>query len=209
MSKERNHDPETGGKGNPAADQTSSAPPIARTIIEIPESILQEYRRDQKKQHRDNRKNRTIAWLAVVGAWFYATVTTFQYCEMKTATTAAKNSADSSFASVRAWLDIADWSVPEPEWINKGIGKKLANVGKTSALVPEIVEESFFLPTPDSPLPHFTACDDFPQKKTNVGSVIEAGYPWHPIDPFPLTRHYTDAEIAKLREHRSGVILHG
>jgi hypothetical protein len=75
--------PKTGSEGKPAAEDTSGGAPVIRTIIEIPDSIIQEYRRNNEEQKSENRKNHTIAIWAVAGAWIYATIALFQWCEMR------------------------------------------------------------------------------------------------------------------------------
>jgi hypothetical protein len=81
--KEKN--PQTSGEGKPPANQAGNTPPIARTIIEIPDSVVQEYRTNQKENQRENKINRRIAIAAVVGAWIYAAIAVFQWCEMRAA----------------------------------------------------------------------------------------------------------------------------
>jgi hypothetical protein len=122
---------------------------------------------------------------------------------------AAKESADATIASERAWLDIVDWRVPSAEQVNKGIGKQIENVGKTPALQPELMEETFFLSTKDSPRPQLTECRNFPSvKKYAIGRIIEAGVP-HEVSARKFDRPYSRAEIARFKRHLSGLILHG
>jgi hypothetical protein len=68
-------------EGEPPAND-GERPPVARSTIEIPDSILQEYRANQQQQRTDNKRNRWIAIAAVAGAWIYAGIAAFQAYQM-------------------------------------------------------------------------------------------------------------------------------
>lgn len=95
--------PKAENEGQPSNQKTNGAAPVTRTIIDVPDSVIQEYYRNQKEQRRDNRKNRTIAWLAVAGAWIYAAIAAFQWCAMRTANT---QNAGNFVASQRPYVSI-------------------------------------------------------------------------------------------------------
>jgi hypothetical protein len=116
---------------------------------------------------------------------------------------------NAAIAAERAWLDIVDWRVPSAEQVNKGIGEQIENVGKTPALQPELMEETFFLRTKDSPMPHLTECRDFPaDTKYSIERITEADMP-HEVLARKFDRMYSRAEIALFKRHLSGLILHG
>lgn len=75
--------PATSGEGNPPAEDTSGSTPVIRTIIEIPQSVMDEYRRAQQAENREHSKNRTVAWWAVFGAFTYALIAGYQSCLMR------------------------------------------------------------------------------------------------------------------------------
>jgi hypothetical protein len=121
---------------------------------------------------------------------------------------AAKESADAAIAAERAWL-VVDWQVPRAEEVNKGIGKQIENVGRTPAINPELMEETFFLPTADSSIPHLTECRDFPtDKQYSIGRITEADSQYEVLAQ-KLDRKYSRDEIAMFKRHLSGLILHG
>jgi hypothetical protein len=65
-------------EGNPAAENASGSAPVVRTIAEIPEAVLQEYRANQKAQGRQTKHYVYLTLLAVVGAWGYALIALVQ-----------------------------------------------------------------------------------------------------------------------------------
>jgi hypothetical protein len=65
------------------ANQQGDRLPVARTVIDIPDAVLQAFERYQEAQNRDNQRNRTIAKWAVAGAWIYAAIALFQWCAMR------------------------------------------------------------------------------------------------------------------------------
>ncbi len=77
--------PEASSERKPSADDTSGSAPVVRAIIEIPDAIIQEYRRNNQEQERENSKNRTIAKWALAGAWIYAAIAVFQWCATRQA----------------------------------------------------------------------------------------------------------------------------
>jgi hypothetical protein len=61
-------------EGNKSSDDSQIGTPINRAVIEIPESIFQEYRANQQAQSRDTKRYHSLTKLAVLGAWVYATI---------------------------------------------------------------------------------------------------------------------------------------
>lgn len=100
---------QAGDEGKPADNKRADTTPIARAIIEVRDSILQEYRANQQTQHRENQANRRIATAAVVGAWIYAAIAAFQWFAMLAAN---KQSATGVGAAVRA-ADTAQLAVQD------------------------------------------------------------------------------------------------
>src|SRR5579862_4687858 len=76
--------PKAENEGHPANDNAGESTPIARTIEDVRDTIIREYQRSQKEQSAENRKNRTIACAAVLGAYLYAGIAAFQWCTMRT-----------------------------------------------------------------------------------------------------------------------------
>ncbi len=103
--------PEDSGKKNPkpesegklAAQYTSEKAPFLRTPVEIPDAILKEYRASQEKGHRENKINRWIAIAAVAGAWLYAGIAVFQWCEMRETNSTSQNTLHQAY---RPWITI-------------------------------------------------------------------------------------------------------
>jgi hypothetical protein len=56
------------------------AAPVTWAIVDIADPILEEYRRNQKEESAKERKNRTIAIWAVIGAWLVAVIGVVQSC---------------------------------------------------------------------------------------------------------------------------------
>ena len=56
------------------------AVPITRAVVDIPDSILQEYRRSSEQTHRDNKGNTRIAGWAVKVAAIYTSIAAIQSC---------------------------------------------------------------------------------------------------------------------------------
>jgi hypothetical protein len=93
---------ESGGEVHPDDEQdstdeiTKDAPPITRTVIEIPETVLQEYRASRKQQDRESNITRRIALAAALSAWVYAGIATFQWCIMRSQLIAMQKSTDAA-----------------------------------------------------------------------------------------------------------------
>jgi hypothetical protein len=127
-----------GDEGKPSADEASGATPVTRAIIEIPDSIIQEYRTNQQQQKRDNKINRWIAISAVAGAWIYAAIAVFQLIAMRHANqlieTAQGLTQETIANADRPWVGIYKMTP-----INFGVGQRvgahlvLLNSGKTPA----------------------------------------------------------------------------
>jgi hypothetical protein len=181
----------------------------------IVEPALQQRYLNFLRERRDSRLW-TIALAVTIASVVSATATFGASREAKKANRiavlsaeAAKQSSDAAMASVRAWLSVADWVVPPPERINEGIGKLIENVGKTSALNPEMTEEYFFLPNKDSPIPPLTDCQDFPSsKRIAIGSVAGPSSP-RSIPAREIARSFSNGQIISLSHHLGRVILHG
>lgn len=99
---------------------------VASTLIQIPDSILQEYRANQKQQERDNKLNRRIALWAVLGAWIYAGIAFWQVQEMRS----------SSANAERPWAGIGNVVVIDKTIPNKPIkiSAPIINGGKSPAI---------------------------------------------------------------------------
>jgi hypothetical protein len=77
-----NQNPSAGNEREPTNHETERPEQILRPIVDIPETVLEEYRANQKAQHRENRSARNIALAAVIGGWVYAGIAALQYCAM-------------------------------------------------------------------------------------------------------------------------------
>lgn len=137
---------QTGNEGESSEDEACTRPPIARTVIEVPDSILQTYRTYRKQQERENKISRWIAIAAVAGAWIYASITAFQLCATREANTIARNAVkqtqDIMQAADRSWI-----GVDTVEMKNFEMGKvirariRVKNSGNTTAL--KVVHKSY------------------------------------------------------------------
>src|SRR6266849_2671954 len=100
--------PKAESERNPANPEPNRIPPITRTIVEISDSTLEEYRTNQKQQYRENKINRGIAIAAVLGAWLYAAIAAFQWAAMLNSNNltkiATENAAHAFRMSERAWI---------------------------------------------------------------------------------------------------------
>lgn len=85
-------------KPNPEARDTA---PITRTIVNIPQSILDEYRRNQNQENASERANRTIATWAVAGAFLLAVIRIWQACLSRQANRDSQNGLE---LSERPWV---------------------------------------------------------------------------------------------------------
>ena len=83
--------PKAENEREPANPETSGTAPIARTIEDVRDSVIQEYQRSQQEQRTENHKNRTIAKWAVLGAWMYAGIALFQWLTMQSQTSIFQN----------------------------------------------------------------------------------------------------------------------
>ena len=78
-----NQQPKAGNERNPTDTNTEWTAPVTQTIEDVRDTIIQKYQRSQKEQQSEDRKNRTVTKFAVAGAWIYAAIATFQWCEMR------------------------------------------------------------------------------------------------------------------------------
>jgi hypothetical protein len=151
-----------------------------------------------------------IAIIAAAASVLSAAVASRAYHVATLSALASEESANAATAGVRAWIDVADWRVPPPGQVNDGIGKLIENVGKTVALNPAIMEESFFLSDKNSSIPPLTNCDDFPlSQRKSIGSVTEPDSQKHEIPPQKLDHPFTSDQIVSLSRHVGAAILHG
>lgn len=122
--------PQTSGEGKPTPDQASGAAPVARPFVQIPDSIMEEYRTGQKQQHRDNRISRWITGAAVAGAWIYAAIALFQWCTMQSQTSIFQSELSETQkefrASARARMIIGN---------EKGVPVELQDFGNKTQIV--------------------------------------------------------------------------
>jgi hypothetical protein len=117
----------------------NSSPPVIRTVIDIPEAILEEYKRNQHQQHGDNEGNRTVAKVAVGVAAIYAAIAALQWCEMYKANQIAgranKMTQENVANADRPWVGVYGMGMR-----NFSIGQQpsieaaFSNSGKTPAL---------------------------------------------------------------------------
>ncbi len=105
-----NENQKPGEERQEANPEARNAPPIARTIIDVPQPILDEYRRNQKERSASERANRCAAAWAVAGAFLLAAVGIWQACLTRIAN---KQSADNFVATQRAavYLGLPDGTI--------------------------------------------------------------------------------------------------
>ncbi len=122
------------------------AAPITRTIVEIPESVLAEYHRNQKEQEADNRKSRCIERATLGAAGIVALVSIWQGCLTRKAINQARISANANVATVRAWLVPVNTYPPPIEALNPSakFPIKIQNTGQTPAMDLTLTEEFKF-----------------------------------------------------------------
>jgi hypothetical protein len=141
---------EAGYKRNPSDPQTDRLSSVTRPIIQIPDSVLEEYRANQEQQHTDNKKTRNIAIWAVLGAWLYAGIAAVQWVEMRRSNTLAVRTAEqarkaaedtlkkieeNSQLDQRAWVGVIGTNMPNIKPNSKfTIEVTFTNTGKTPAL---------------------------------------------------------------------------
>jgi hypothetical protein len=136
--------PQTENEGKPANQQGNGAP-ITRAIEDVRDTIIQAYDRNQQEQNAENRKNRTIAKWAVAGAWIYAGIAAFQFCEMRAANDLIQKQLE---ATDRPWIKVVGAVPNHPlifhgagsisahgdDFVNLGIKVIIQNVGRSVAL---------------------------------------------------------------------------
>jgi hypothetical protein len=74
LRSETENQKQTQHKGDEPADNGQIREPIERPVIHIPESILQEYRANQKAQSSQTERYHHLTRWAVIGAWVYASI---------------------------------------------------------------------------------------------------------------------------------------
>jgi hypothetical protein len=102
-------------KRDTAYPENDRSQEVTGTLIQIPDSILQEYRANQKQQEHDNKLNRWIALLAVLGAWIYAGIAAFQYSAMNET---LKETAREFNISHRPWVSLLNHPEPTKLWFD-------------------------------------------------------------------------------------------
>jgi hypothetical protein len=158
---------------------TKSATPVTRAVIEIPDTILQEYRTYQKQQERENKITRRIAVATVLSAWVYAGIATFQWCTMQKTLTATNASVDFNKKSLqiskRPWVVLTAVTtdtpfIPGQEWKAK---VWLKNTGETPALGFSAFVYAYVAPFSKTALP----CEDTTEKSHfTLGPGVERHY---------------------------------
>lgn len=123
----------SGGKGNPPNDKTGGGTPVTRSVIQIPNTVLEEYRTNQKKNERENKINRWIACTAVVGAWLAAAIMIFQTSEMIKTTSANRLAAEAASAGAKAWIAWESWKYHGRTDRGLHFSVIMNNVGQTPA----------------------------------------------------------------------------
>jgi hypothetical protein len=74
LRSETENQKQTQHKGDEPADNGQIREPIERPVIHIPESILREYRANQKAQSSQTERYHHLTRWAVIGAWVYASI---------------------------------------------------------------------------------------------------------------------------------------
>jgi hypothetical protein len=145
---------------NPNARKTL---PITRAIIEIPNSVITEYRRTQKEQAADTQRNYKVALGGLGVAFILAAIGIYQSCKTQEAVLAANRSANAEVAAIRAWVKLTIRPVPFNTLSNNSSFEHcLQNIGKTPASNLEMTDE--FIPmkiskvTEPIKMPTFTHC---------------------------------------------------
>jgi hypothetical protein len=113
--------------------ETSSPPPITRAVIEIP-TFLDEYRVTQKQQHSDNKKALWVTAATALGAFIYAAIAAYQYCEMRKANRLTLQALSGTQGAIIEPLG----SMPRDKPADGSIALEFTNSGKVSAHAFEI-----------------------------------------------------------------------
>lgn len=185
-----NQQPNAENEGEPPSNETERTQQSLRTIVDIPESILKEYRAYQKQTHRENRTAQYLALAAVLGAWIYAGIAALQWCQMRQATVAtqraaeaAKESADAAMAGVRPWLVNENIITIEMVDGRPEISVHYRNMGKTPARI-VLWGDAIKIWNPTKPDPVFEACPDGDGGR-NVFIPVDGEY----INSYPLPQN--------------------
>src|SRR5215469_3768135 len=146
-----------------------------------------------------------VTTLAIIALFL---VSGYQGCELRKESIATKQSADVSVATVRAWVAVVDWIVPEPRSLGRGgLGMMIENVGKTPALNLTISQEGKLWRVGQS-LPVLKSCAELPIP-TAIGNVLQAGgRPVRVSEPLVLT-DIDAGQLSKLGDQTIGLVLHG
>ncbi|MGO9605403.1 MAG: hypothetical protein ACLQAT_18780 [Candidatus Binataceae bacterium] len=107
--------------------------------------------------HRWYRATFAVQWIGVLVVLAYTTVTALQYAKMKTATEAAKESADAAVAASRAWIIFKDFRTVMSSG-NLVILQNYENAGKTPAL-DAFTGFQYKTAQPNQSPPRFDDCD--------------------------------------------------
>jgi len=127
--------PEGDNKERPSSDDRSSSSPILRSVIDIPQTVIDEFNRQDREQAR--REEKQIFWnrLGVFAVIAYGAVAFVTWLALlnsnsinRVAATSAKDSADAAIGANRAWIVPSTnrtWMVTgtlafEFDWINAG-----------------------------------------------------------------------------------------
>jgi hypothetical protein len=189
------------GERKPAKDKTGNRLPVTRTIVEIPDAILEEYRADKKQNDRDNRKTRNIAIFAVIGAWIAALVAGIQSYEMIKTTKANELAANAAAAATAAWI-IFEAAEYRGMTGNRAIFYvALKNVGKTPALDASTGWEVTVLPMDKWPTYKDWACPE----KTSSPAIVPVEFPWKNDIGRPLNQ----LQMKMLASKIGRIFLHG
>lgn len=128
----------------PATNDAQEVAPLIRTLIEVPEPIIQEYRANQQKQQTEASRNHRLALGAVIGTYIYAAITAAILVTNLSLVGATKKQAavadEAMRISERPYVDVGRLNGgPIAEWTTDASGKQqglkiwFRNVGTTPA----------------------------------------------------------------------------
>jgi hypothetical protein len=158
---------------------------------------------DFKQQIREPKFAIEVA--AFVVLFIYAGFTGYQAWKVKQSTDAATKSADAAVASVRAWLAVIDYKIPDPVDVNNGIFEiDIKNVGKLPSTGMSITAEFRYLDAKASPI-QIGVC---PEKRISVYGPMQADQ-LIPLKP-PLERlNLSKEQVGALTTHTANLAIHG
>ena len=185
----------------------------------MPKSERNTYEGDSEKQpyfqslKRDfyRRLSKASFVLEIVGVFVvaaYTTIAALQWCDMRTAALAAKESADAAVASVRAWIVVTKYDPPRVQAMklfNMPFAVEFENAGKTPATDISDGIEFVFVPK-DRPAPKFKGC---PKNEDTPEMLIRAGQPFS-INP-EIKPHLSADQKESLTNGNAGgsLFIHG